>query len=45
MRFVYGFGIDETRIITDGKGSSEALNTNKTPEEKAANRRVEFIKL
>lgn len=45
MRFVYGFGIDDARIVTDGKGSSEALNANKTPEEKAANRRVEFIKL
>jgi OmpA-OmpF porin, OOP family len=45
MRLVYGFGIDDSRIETDGKGATQALNTNKTPEEKAINRRVEFIKL
>ncbi len=45
MRLVYGFGIDEARIQTDGKGASVPLNGNKTPEEKAINRRVEFIKL
>lgn len=45
MRLVYGFGIDEARILTDGKGASVPLNANKTPEEKAINRRVEFIKL
>jgi len=45
MRLVYGFGIDEARIQTDGKGATVPLNANKTPEEKAINRRVEFIKL
>ncbi len=35
--------IDEKRITTSGKGEDEPLNTNKTPEEKANNRRVEFI--
>jgi OOP family OmpA-OmpF porin len=44
-RFVYGFGIDENRIITDGKGATEPLNNNKTAEEKAINRRVEFISI
>jgi OmpA-OmpF porin, OOP family len=45
MRLAYGFGIEETRIQTDGKGASMPLNANKTAEEKAINRRVEFIKL
>lgn len=45
MRLVYGFGIDENRITTDGKGETEPLNDNKTAEDKAQNRRVEFIKL
>lgn len=45
MRLAYGFGIDEGRIQTDGKGASMPLNGNKTTEEKAINRRVEFIKL
>lgn len=35
--------VDEKRISTSGKGESEPLNTNDTPEEKANNRRVEFI--
>lgn len=45
MRLIYGFGINETRISADGKGESEPLNNNNTPEEKAQNRRVEFIKV
>ncbi len=44
MRLVYGFGIDETRLTTDGKGESEPLNKNISSEDKAQNRRVEFIK-
>lgn len=44
-RLIYGFGIDETRLISDGKGESVPLNTNKNSEEKSLNRRVEFIKL
>ncbi|WP_394750267.1 OmpA family protein [Spongiimicrobium salis] len=36
-------GIQEERLSTDGKGESEPLNANSTPEEKANNRRVEFI--
>lgn len=36
-------GIDGTRLTTFGKGESEPLNKNSTSEEKANNRRVEFI--
>jgi len=39
------FGIDATRIETDGKGESQPDSPNTTPEGKANNRRVEFIKL
>lgn len=39
------FGIDETRIQTDGKGESEPLSPNTATEDKAKNRRVEFIKI
>ncbi len=39
------FGIDESRIETDGKGESEPSDANTTPAGKANNRRVEFIKL
>lgn len=39
------YGIDISRFETEGKGESQPLNKNETPEEKAQNRRVEFIKL
>lgn len=39
------FGIDAARMETDGKGESEPVADNNTPEGKANNRRVEFIKL
>ena len=39
------FGIDESRMETDGKGESEPIDKNETPAGKANNRRVEFIKL
>ena len=39
------FGIDASRIQTDGKGETEPLAPNITSEGKAKNRRVEFIKL
>ncbi len=39
------FGIDAGRIETDGKGESVPVAANDTPENKALNRRVEFIKL
>ncbi|HSD64372.1 MAG TPA: OmpA family protein [Ignavibacteriaceae bacterium] len=39
------FGIDAARMETDGKGETEPVSDNNTPEGKANNRRVEFIKL
>lgn len=39
------FGIDAARIETDGKGETKPVADNKTKEGKAANRRVEFVKL
>jgi OOP family OmpA-OmpF porin len=38
------FGIDASRLETDGKGASQPVDTNNTSEGKANNRRVEFIK-
>jgi outer membrane protein OmpA-like peptidoglycan-associated protein len=37
-------GIDAARLSIIGKGESEPLNSNSTPEEKANNRRVAFVK-
>lgn len=39
------FKIDGSRIETDGKGESVPIADNNSPENKAKNRRVEFIKL
>jgi len=39
------FGIDASRITTDGKGKTEPIAPNDTPSNKAQNRRVEFIKM
>jgi len=39
------FGIDASRMETDGEGESKPVGDNKTAEGKAQNRRVEFIKL
>lgn len=39
------FGIQDSRLETDGKGASEPVSPNDTPDGKANNRRVEFIKL
>jgi OOP family OmpA-OmpF porin len=39
------FGIDASRMTTDGKGESQPVASNDTPANKAKNRRVEFIKL
>ena len=39
------FGIDETRLVTEGKGETQPVADNKTKEGKMLNRRVEFIKL
>jgi len=38
-------GIDENRLQTEGKGESVPLSDNTTPEGKANNRRVEFVKI
>ena len=39
------FGIDASRLETEGKGETKPIADNKTKEGKMANRRVEFIKL
>jgi OmpA-OmpF porin, OOP family len=39
------FGIDASRMDTDGKGESQPMDKNDTSEGKANNRRVEFIKI
>ncbi len=39
------FGITANRLTFDGKGASEPISNNNSPEGKAANRRVEFIKM
>ncbi len=39
------YGIAQMRITTDGKGASVPVAPNTTTEEKAKNRRVEFLKL
>jgi OOP family OmpA-OmpF porin len=38
------FGIDASRMQSDGKGETQPVGDNKTKEGKAENRRVEFIK-
>jgi len=38
------FGIDDANLTTEGKGESQLADKNPTPEGKANNRRVEFIK-
>ena len=39
------FGIDASRMETDGMGETKPVAANDTPANKAKNRRVEFIKL
>jgi outer membrane protein OmpA-like peptidoglycan-associated protein len=39
------FQISDSRIQTDGKGESMPVSKNDTPEGKAQNRRVEFVKI
>ena len=39
------FEIEDSRLETDGKGESEPADSSNTPEGKANNRRVEFVKL
>lgn len=42
---VKNFGIDASRIESDGMGETQPVAANDTPVNKALNRRVEFIKL
>ncbi|MBS1653276.1 MAG: OmpA family protein [Bacteroidetes bacterium] len=42
---VNDYGINADRMETDGKGETEPVSDNKTKEGKAANRRVELIKM
>jgi len=42
---VNDFGINASRMETDGKGQTQPVSDNNSPEGKANNRRVEFIKL
>ncbi|MEC5165345.1 OOP family OmpA-OmpF porin [Flavobacterium sp. PL11] len=39
------YGINASRLETDGKGESQPLNKNANAADKAQNRRVEFVKL
>lgn len=39
------FSIEESRLTCEGKGESEPIDKNDTPEGKAKNRRVEFVKM
>jgi len=45
LELVKDFGIDASRLQTDGKGASEPIASNSTTQGKANNRRVEFLKL
>ncbi len=38
------FGVDESRLTTNGLGAAKPLDTNDTPQGRAQNRRVEFVK-
>ena len=42
--FLVEKGINESRITTSGKGDTQPVATNKTPEGRAQNRRIEFIR-
>ena len=42
---VRSFGIDASRLESDGAGETQPVGPNDTPASKALNRRVEFIKL
>ncbi len=45
QELVKTFGIDASRLESDGAGESQPVAPNDTPANKALNRRVEFIKL
>lgn len=39
------YGLDASKISTEGKGQTEPIEPNTTPQGKATNRRVEFVKM
>ena len=39
------YGLDASKITTEGKGQAEPIEPNTTPQGKATNRRVEFVKM
>lgn len=41
--FLYGKGVSENRLLTEGKGSNDPITSNETEEDRTKNRRVEFI--
>ena len=44
MNQLVSMGINSNRLASKGFGESKPVNSNDTPEGKAANRRVEFVK-
>ena len=42
--FLVDKGISESRIVTSGKGDTQPVASNKTPEGRAQNRRIEFTR-
>lgn len=42
--FLVEKGINESRMVTDGMGDTKPVASNKTPEGRAQNRRIEFIR-
>ncbi len=42
-KYLIGKGVDSSRLVAVGYGSDRPLNSNKTPEGRAANRRVEIV--
>ncbi len=42
--FLVENGISESRIETEGMGDAKPVASNKTPEGRAQNRRIEFIR-
>ena len=45
MNQLVAMGIAQDRLISKGFGKSKPMDTNDTPEGKANNRRVEFVKM
>ena len=45
MNQLVAMGIAQDRLISKGFGESKPMDTNDTPEGKANNRRVEFVKM